>query len=73
MVWARLRIVDCKGTRVIDGNGLPQERLFNLAQVQWWIGHGTTVELQYASQAPVFVELADIRMEHLTGSSGGYP
>lgn len=67
MTYARLQVVEtCKG-----GTKL-KERVFNLSQLQWWMGHGQIVELQYAGQPPVYVEIEDKQMERLTGSSGGF-
>ncbi len=73
MAWARLRVVSWSGGPMLDPDGRPQERLFNLDQLQWWIGRGSDrVELQYASQPPIFVEVSDVQMERLIGTTGDY-
>ena len=73
MTWARLKIVDSSGKPLVGNKGGKQaERVFNLALLQWWVGHGPYCELQYAGQAPVYVAIKDKRLEMLTGASGGY-
>ena len=54
------------------GGEVVEERVFNLAQLQWWKGHGTIAELQFVGLEPIYVELRDKRLEMLTGSSGHY-
>jgi hypothetical protein len=71
MVWARLKVLNSDG-KPFAGEKVGRERLFNLDQLQWWIGFGHYVVLQYASHDPIYVDIADKQMEFLTGSSGGY-
>lgn len=67
MTWARLKVVaDEKGGDVLE------ERVFNLATLLWWKGHGRFAELRYPGEAPIYVEMRDKRLEMLTGSSGHY-
>ena len=67
MTWARLKVVPTK-----DGGEVIEERVFNLAQLQWWKGHGDFTELQFVGLQPIYVKLRDKRLEMLTGSSGQF-
>lgn len=73
MVWARLKVVDISGQAIKGADGKPEERLFNLKQLQWWIGRGDhRTELQFAGQPPVYVAIGHHQIERLTGAGGGY-
>jgi len=73
MTWARLKLVDASGNPLQGKKaGQQAERIFNLAILQWWVGHGDYCELQYPGQSPVYVEIKDKRLEMFTGTSGGY-
>ena len=73
MTWARLKLVDAGGNPLQGKKpGQQAERIFNLAALQWWVGHGGYCELQYSGQPPVYVDIKDKRLEMFTGPSGGY-